>query len=83
MYGVVASQLAIDLDSPAFRVISSIVLVVVVINWLYLVYNTLVRIWTGEWFLKEALEEMREKKREDGGSEEARAQSMSGTRVEV
>ena len=58
IYGVAATQLAISLDSPVFRVVSTIILIVMVIYWLYLVIYSLPMVLSGEMFLGEVLHEM-------------------------
>lgn len=63
-YGIACSQFSTDFDSPAFAVITSIILVTLVILWLYLVIATIPMVISGELFLAEALEEM-EKHREE------------------
>lgn len=82
-YGIVATQFAIDFDSPTFRVVSSIILVFMVLLWLWLVLSTLPMVISGELLLGEAWEEMqkdKEKKaeegraREEGGGEETERQ---------
>jgi tellurite resistance protein TehA-like permease len=68
VYGLASSQLAIDLDSPTFRVVTAIVLVILVINWLYLMGRTLPMVLSGEWFLKEAYEEGKEREKDSRAS---------------
>lgn len=82
-YGLAATQFATDFDSPAFKVVSTIVLIVLVIWWLYLIVCTIPMIISGELLLAEAYEEMkkhREKHNEperngDGGAEDEEEQS--------
>lgn len=64
-YGVASTQLAIDLGSTAFNVISTIILIVLVIYWLFLVICTVPMIASGELFLSEAKEQMDEKKNDE------------------
>lgn len=61
-YGVACSQLAIDFDSPTFRVLTAIILVVLVLYWFYLIGNTLPMVLSGELFLAEALDSHEEEK---------------------
>ena len=68
IYGVAVTQLAIDLDSVAFRVISSIILVVSVLYWLYLIAYTLPMVLSGELFLAEMYE--KDKKEREGGQDD-------------
>ena len=60
VYGIACTQLAIDFDSPAFRVIASIVLVVALLYWLYLIAFTIPMVLSGELFLAEAMEHKEE-----------------------
>ena len=78
VYGVACTQLAIDLDSPTFRVIASIVLVVSVLYWFYLVAFTLPLVISGELFLAEAKEDRENAKLRE--QEERRRSSPSGSR---
>mgnify|MGYP006876474623 CR=1 FL=1 len=69
VYGVAASQFAIDFDSTAFKVITTIVLLLLVIYWLYLVACTLPMVASGELFLRDVFEEM-EKEKKHGGEKQ-------------
>jgi len=80
IYGVAATQLAISLDSPVFRVVSTVVLIVLVIYWLYLVLWSLPMVISGEFFLSEVLHEMeKEREKRDEGEEGARAGRASAS----
>lgn len=60
VYGVACTQIAKDLDSPAFKGIASAILIISVIHWLWLVIYTVPMIISGELFLSEAKELERE-----------------------
>lgn len=75
-YGVASEQLAIDLGSTAFKVISTIMLVLLAVLWIYLVICTVPMIASGELFLAEAKEKMDEKKN-DGEKREHQRMSES------
>lgn len=62
-YGIAAEQISVDLDSSAFKVLTSMILVVLVIYWIYCVIWTLVQFVSGELFLAEALKEREEEER--------------------
>lgn len=64
-YGVACTQLAIDLESTAFRIIATIVLVVLVIFWLLLIAYTVPSLISGELLLEGAKAEMDEEKRKE------------------
>ena len=68
-YGVASSQFAIDFDSIAFRVITTIILIISVIYWFYLIIYTLPMILSGEAFLGALVEEKgkRGERKEGGG----------------
>ncbi len=74
-YGVTCSQLAIDFDSPTFRVVASIILVVSVLYWLYLVVYTLPLVLCGELFLAEAVDSHEEEKMAQRAERERRSGS--------
>lgn len=74
-YGVTCSQLAIDFDSPTFRVVTSIILVVLVLYWLYLVVYTLPLVLCGELFLAEAVDSHEEEKMAQRAERERRSGS--------
>ncbi len=61
-YGFACSQLATDFDSPTFRVVTAIILVVLVLYWLYLFISTLPMLLSGELFLSGAMDEHEEEK---------------------
>ena len=76
-YGLTCSQLAIDLDSSTFRVITAIILVVLVSYWLYLVVFTLPLIVSGKLFLEEAYHEQEEEKEREQTARSSRIESYS------
>ncbi|OCF37564.1 hypothetical protein I316_00690 [Kwoniella heveanensis BCC8398] len=83
-YGLMCSKLSSDLDSRAFRVVSTIILVAVVIYWLYLIVFTLPAVVSGELFLAEAMEKHEKENTEEEGNlrgnsgEEDGLRSVSG-----
>ena len=70
-YGLCANQIAVSLNSPAFRVVSTVVLVVLAIYWLVSMAFTIPLVCSGEIFLAGVYEQM-VKDREGGGREEKR-----------
>lgn len=71
-YGVVASQFAIDFDSIAFRVITTIILFVLIIYWLYAIICTLPMVVSGELFLGDLVKEREKEEKDRGGEDEER-----------
>lgn len=71
-YGVVASQFAIDFDSIAFRVITTIILLVLIIYWLYAIICTLPMVVSGELFLGDLVRQREKEEKDRGGEDEER-----------
>ncbi|WVF70057.1 hypothetical protein IAT40_004844 [Kwoniella sp. CBS 6097] len=80
VYGLTCSKLASDLDSRAFRVVSTIILIVVVIYWLYLIAFTLPAVVSGELFLAEALEKHEKENAEEEGRLRGNSREEEGSR---
>lgn len=59
-FGVACTQFADDFDSPAFRVIATIICIISVVFWLFLVVYTLPLIITGELLLGNARHKLEE-----------------------
>jgi hypothetical protein len=81
MFGVACTQIAKDLDSPAFEGIASAILVIAVIHWLWLVIYTVPMIISGELFLSEAehLKKQEQEAMEGKEGEGERSQSESSS----
>ena len=54
VYALHAGQLAMDFDSPAFRTVNTIFVVLLLLGWLYCVIRTIPGIVSGQLFLEEA-----------------------------
>lgn len=65
MFGVASTQFADDFDSPAFRVISTIICVISVIFWLFLVVYTLPLLISGELLLQNGRHKGEEEEEEE------------------
>jgi hypothetical protein len=78
-YGLCANQIAISLDSPAFRVVSTIVLVVLVIYWLVSMAFTIALVWSGELFLSDAYQKL-VKDGEGNGDDKTRSDASRPSR---
>jgi tellurite resistance protein TehA-like permease len=81
MFGVACTQIAKDLDSPAFEGIASAILIIAVIHWLWLVIYTVPMIISGELFLSEA-EHLKKQEQEamegkEGDGERSQSESSS------
>lgn len=63
IFGVACTQIAKDLDSPAFDGIASAILIIAVIHWIWLVIYTVPMVISGELFLSEA-EHLRKQEQE-------------------
>ena len=78
-YGLCANQIAISLNSPAFRVVSSLMLVILVVYWLASLALTIPLVLSGELFLADAHQKM-VKDREGKGRQGKRVDDTSASR---
>lgn len=76
--GIACTQIANDLDSPAFKGIASGILIIAVIHWIWLVIYTLPMIMSGELFLSEA----KETEKEEAEAKEKKCQDPSPNRAD-
>jgi len=77
VYGIACSQLSVDFNSPTFRVLTSIILVVQLLYWFYLVVFTLPMVFSGELLLGEPVERLEKEKEEVRAERERRSESRS------
>ena len=54
VFGIACTEIAKDLDSPAFEGIASALLIIAVVHWIWLVIYTIPMVLSGELFLSEA-----------------------------
>lgn len=78
-YGVACTQLAIDLNSTAFKVVASIVLVILVIFWLALMALTIPALVSGELLLKEVKQSMDKEKERKEEEQPGRIRTSGGS----
>lgn len=76
--GIACTQIAKDLDSPAFKGIASGILIIAILHWIWLLVYTVPMVISGELFLSET-EEMKEG--EEKAAEEKKRQSASEDRA--
>lgn len=75
-YALVLSQLASDFNSPAFRVICSIFVIIAVLYWMWLIVKTIPNIISGE-ALKAEMKKRDEEKQQHGQTRAADVESNS------
>jgi hypothetical protein len=83
IFGVACSQFATDFDSPAFRVITAIILVCLVIFWLWLVLYTLPMIISGELLLANARSKLEEEEEAEQHIQHHNSRQMDESRSSV
>lgn len=78
VFGVACTEIAKDLDSPAFEGIASALLIIAVIHWIWLMIYTIPMVISGELFLSEA-DHLRKEEKE---AMEGMQQDKEGSRAE-